>query len=73
LVEKHGTPDLSQSYSVLAHSLAAVSLAQYLAVRGNPVGIAPESQLALDSFTNENLVFFGPAYQPVDQQPALGM
>lgn len=59
LIEKWGPPTLSQSYSVMPSSLAAASLSQYLAVRGVPVGVAPEGQLALNSFGNENLVFLG--------------
>ena len=59
LIDQYGSPAVSQSYSVAASSLAAATLAQYLAVRGNPVGIASEGQLGLDAFTHENLIFFG--------------
>lgn len=59
LIEQFGPPQLSQSYSVLASSLGAASLGQYLAVRGRTLPVVAEGQLALESFTNENLVFFG--------------
>jgi hypothetical protein len=59
LKRRYGNPFLNQSYSVLASSLAAISLSQYLAVRGTPVNVAAEGQLALDAFANENLLFFG--------------
>lgn len=59
LVASWGEPTLSQSYTVLASSLAAASLGQYLGLKGVAVATAGENQLSLDNFENHNLVFLG--------------
>lgn len=58
-VQKLGTPQLSQSYSVASDTSAAIEITRFLSGRGVALEVSPTANLSLDQYGKENLVFLG--------------
>lgn len=59
LVERYGTPSLSQSYSVASDTTAAIRLTQHLTRLGFPVVAGGTRDLPLEAFGDDHIIFLG--------------
>lgn len=59
LIDLYGEPTVSQSYSVVSDTSAAIILTRFLAGRTTPLEVSPTASLSLDQYGNDNLIFLG--------------
>jgi hypothetical protein len=59
LAKQWGPPRLSQAFMVVSHTLAAVSLLQYLERHRQPAEIVATHQLAVDAYHHRNTILVG--------------
>lgn len=58
-VKQFGRPVLNKSYSVSSDTAAAIQLTRFLADRRKPTDVSATSDLSLDQFGNDNVIFLG--------------